>query len=166
MGSDKRIVRNGHICPTKKQDVIIDAFARLKRRHKGIALRVVGDVKDARYLEQLRVQAHGHAVQFITDTFDFSPHFEWADLRPVATRELPTADEAANHRASPAMADTNNARFHPIKTTYTGVLGFAYKINSALWWPKIQIHHRKRSTLTRDQPILPCFIPFQTIMTS
>ena len=75
-----RLLVPGHIAPGKGQDVLIDAFARLRKNKKDMMLRIVGDTRDQRYLEQLRVQAHGLRVQFITKPIEFSDHFEWADM--------------------------------------------------------------------------------------
>ena len=68
-----RILHPSRILPGKGQHHAIDALARLPRLHKRRArLTIAGSVEDAVYLDQLRVQAWGQAVDFALDVPDMA----------------------------------------------------------------------------------------------
>ena len=74
------------ICPSrifmeKGQHLAIEAFARLKRKHKAKAkLSIVGAVQDRLYLDRLLVQAHGQPVQFSLDVPEMRPYYRESDV--------------------------------------------------------------------------------------
>jgi glycosyltransferase involved in cell wall biosynthesis len=94
------------ICPSrifrgKGQHLVIDAFARLQKKHKNRAtLRIVGAVQDRVYLDRLIVQAHGQPVQFALDVPDMQPHYNGADI--VVLPSL--MQEGFSNTAAEAMA--------------------------------------------------------------
>ena len=71
----------GRILPGKGQHVAIDAVSRLPPELKArVHLRIVGAVADARYMDQLKVQAHHQPVSFHPDVDDIVPFYQQADL--------------------------------------------------------------------------------------
>lgn len=119
-----RIVHPARILPAKGQHHAIDAVARLRPSYKRrVRLTIVGAVVDPVYLDQIRVQAYGHPVEFALDVPDMAPYCQAADIAlqpsvledgfastaveamacgvPVVWFELPAIREAIGGRGLP-----------------------------------------------------------------